>query len=300
VPAQSAATRKSEVVVSVDVFENETASFWQAPGMNPAEIETEVFILPAAIGYEKYGNKANSGRWIQWTWQAQNPPGDSKQDLWIVNELFKRVQGLYQAEGGAGSDAILNMVWDYDGPDGEIDIVNVCKELNGYRVADGSLVTNFVGLADDGSTACGNWLYSGYYNNLDNPATKKRIKEKEGLGFNKDWSLPGLLTAELSTTVLPAIWKANPGTRQLLLSGGMKNSRNGLGTMFPIFPAAIHSSNQRKTPLLCSLKGVGSLHCVNALRDGPFPTHFEPADSPVSNLLYPQATFNPASQRFLC
>jgi len=64
---------KLKWLVSVDLFENETASFWQAPGTNPAEIETEVFILPGATGYEKEGSKANSGRWIQWGWKAQNP-----------------------------------------------------------------------------------------------------------------------------------------------------------------------------------------------------------------------------------
>ncbi len=34
------------------------------------------------------------------------------------------------------------------------------------------------------------------------------------------------------------------------------------------------------------------------VNDGPFPTHYEPADSPVPNLLYPDATYNPISQRF--
>ncbi len=290
--------KKLKWLVSVDVFENETASFWQAPGMNPAEIETEVFILPAAIGYEKYGSKANSGRWIQWTWQAQNPPGDSKQDLWIVDQLFKKVQALYQAEGGTGSDAITKMVWNYDGPDGEIDIVNVCKELNGYRVADGSLVTNFVGLADDGSTACGNWLYSGYYNNYDNPATKKRIKEKEGLGFNKDWSFAWPLNRRIIYNRASCDLEGKPWNSAAPVVWWDEAQQKWVGNDVPDIPGSYTFEQSTENPFIMLPEGVGRLHCVNALRDGPFPTHFEPADSPVSNLLYPQATFNPASQRF--
>lgn len=285
-------------LVSVDMFENETASFWQAPGMDPAEIETEVFILPAASGYEREGSKANSGRWIQWTWKCQEPPGEAKSDLWIVNELFKRLQALYNAEGGAVPEQITNLFWDYDGPDGEIDIVKVCKDLNGYRVADGSLVTNFVGLQDDGSTACGNWLYSGYYNNYDNPATKKRIKEKEGLGFNRDWSFAWPLNRRIVYNRASCDLEGNPWNPDAPVIWWDETQGRWVGNDVPDIPGTWTLEQSTENPFIMLPEGVGRLHSINALRDGPFPTHFEPADSPVANLLYPRATFNPASQRF--
>ena len=34
------------------------------------------------------------------------------------------------------------------------------------------------------------------------------------------------------------------------------------------------------------------------LSDGPLPAHYEPAESPVPNLLYPKASYNPISQRW--
>jgi len=290
--------KKLKWLVSVDVFENETASFWQGPGMNPAEIDTEVFILPGAIGYEKEGSKANSGRWIQWGWKAQDPPGESKSDLWIVNELFKRIQALYNAEGGVVAEQITKMFWDYDGPDGQIDIIKVCKDLNGYRTADGSLVTNFVGLQDDGSTACGNWLYSGYYNNLENPGTKKRIKEKEGLGFNKDWSFAWPLNRRIIYNRASCDLEGKPWNPNTPVVWWDEAQQKWIGNDVPDIPGSWSFEQITANPFIMNPEGVGRLYSHSALRDGPFPAHYEPAESLVPNLLYPQATYNPVSQRF--
>lgn len=290
-------------LVSIDVVENETAAFWKGPGMNPAEIDTEVFILPAAFSYEREGNKANSGRWIQWMWKAQNPPGDAMSDLWIVNEMFKRLQALYNAEGGEVSEQITKMAWDYDGPDGQVDIVKICKELNGYKTADGSLLTNFVGLQADGSTVCGNWLYSGYYNNLDNPATKKRIKEKEGIGFNKDWSFAWPLNRRIVYNRASCDLEGKPWNPAAPVIWFDEAQQKWVGNDIPDIPGAWDFEYATDNPFIMLPEGVGRLFSigyqgVGGLRDGPFPTHYEPADSPVDNLLYPKATYNPISQRF--
>ncbi len=285
-------------LVSVDLFENETASFWQAPGMNHEEIDTEVFILPAASGYEREGSKANSGRWIQWTWKCQDPPGEAKSDLWIVYELFKKLQELYEAEGGAVPEQITRMYWDYAGADGEIDIVKVCKDLNGYNTRTDELVTNFVGLQDDGSTACGNWLYSGYYNNYENPATKNRQREREGIGSNLGWSFAWPLNRRIVYNRASADLEGNPWNPDAPVVWWDETQERWIGNDIPDIPGTWDLQTSTENPFIMLPEGVGRLHCIGALRDGPFPAHFEPADSPVSNLLYPQATFNPASQRF--
>ncbi len=49
-------------MIHVNIFDNETASFWKGPGKKPGEIKTEVFLLPAAASVEKEGSQANSGR----------------------------------------------------------------------------------------------------------------------------------------------------------------------------------------------------------------------------------------------
>lgn len=290
-------------LVSVDVVENETASFWKGPGMNPAEIDTEVFILPAAFSYEREGEKANSGRWIQWQWKAQDPPGSAKADLWIVNEMFKKLQALYQAEGGTVPEQITMMNWDYDGPNSQIDIVKVCREINGYRVADGTLVTNFVGLQDDGSTACGNWLYSGYYNDLSNPPTKKRIREREGLGFHRDWAFAWPLNRRIVYNRASCDLQGKPWNPNAPVIWWDAAQGRWVGNDVPDIPGSWTFDYSTENPFIMLPEGVGRLYsigyqAIGGLLDGPLPTHYEPADSPVQNLLYPRATYSPVSQRF--
>ena len=72
-------------MVNVNLFDNETGSFWKGPGMNPKEIQTEVFLLPAASSVEKEGSLSNSGRWTQWRYKAIDPIGQSKPDSDIMN-----------------------------------------------------------------------------------------------------------------------------------------------------------------------------------------------------------------------
>ena len=291
-------------LVSVDLFENETASFWEAPGMNPAEIDTEVFILPAAAGYEREGSKANSGRWIQWAWKCQDPPGEAKSDLWIVNELFKRLQKLYETKGGLVPEQISKMFWDYDGPNGEIDIVKVCKDVNGYRVSDGSLVTNFVGLQADGSTACGNWLYSGYYNNHDNPATKRRVRETEGIGSNLGWSFAWPLNRRIVYNRASCDPEGKPWNPDAPVIWWSEAQQRWVGNDIPDIPGTWTLKQSTENPFIMLPEGRGRLFAAHIgypfleVGDGPFPTHYEPAESLVPNLLYPQATYNPVSQRF--
>ena len=47
---------KLKWLVTVDLWETETSIFWKRPGVNPKEIQTEVFMLPAAASVEKEGS----------------------------------------------------------------------------------------------------------------------------------------------------------------------------------------------------------------------------------------------------
>ena len=110
---------------------------------------------------EKEGSVSNSGRWLQWRYQAVKAHGDAKSDLWYANRLALELKKLYQADPKAVSpDPIVKLNWNYgDDPDVHL----VAKEINGYTVADKKQVPNFTQLTDDGATACGNWIYSGSY-----------------------------------------------------------------------------------------------------------------------------------------
>ncbi len=304
VTGPSAAAKRSyqsklDWLVSVDIFENETASFWKKEaGANPKEIQTEVFLLPATASFEREGTKANSGRWIQWQWKAQDAPGECKADLQIAYELFKKLQELYAADPNATfPDPITKLKWDYEGEDGRVDIAKVCKEINGYTVADGQYVTNFVGLKDDGSTACGNWLFSGYYNNDENPACQSRIKETEGIGSNLGWSFAWPLNRRIVYNRCSADLQGNPWNPELQVFWWDEEGKLVKNLDIPDWPGAWSFEEAARFPYIMLPEGQARFFS-NGMVDGPFPAHFEPAESPVPNLLYPKATFNPVSQRW--
>jgi formate dehydrogenase major subunit len=274
--------------VVVDFFENETATFWKEPGVNPSEIATEVFLLPAALHIERDGSIANSGRWIQWRNKAYDPPGDCKSDLWIVDKLFKAVRKAYEADPGPFADPILDLNWDYGD---EIDLVKVCKELNGYYTDTGEYVENFTKLADDGSTTCGNWIYSGYYNNESDPPCKRRIKETEGIGNNLEWSFAWPVNRRIIYNRCSADPAGNPWNpdKPLLWYEGGEWKRNDV----PDFGADGSPEDTAQKPFIM-LPELQARLFSSAMVEGPFPEHYEPWESPFENALS-SVQFNPAS-----
>lgn len=111
-------------LVSVDLWETETAAFWKPdgsggslgiPGRAPATINTTVYQLPAAASYEKEGSVCNSGRWSQWRYKAAEPPGLAMDDLSIMSELAQRLITAYQAAPPSPHpnlrDPVANLWW---------------------------------------------------------------------------------------------------------------------------------------------------------------------------------------------
>jgi len=294
--------KKLDWLVSVDVVENETAAFWKGPGMDPSEIDTEVFMLPAAAAYERDGTKANSGRWIQWQWKAQEAPGDAKSDLQIVYEMFKKLQEKYQSEGGTFPEPIAKMAWvehyadDHD--EDKVDLDKVCRMVNGrYYTANGpgEQVENFVGLEEDGSTACGNWLYCGYYNDPDNPACKNREREKEGIGAHPGWGFAWPLNRRIVYNRASADPDGNPWNPDAPVIWW--DGEDWVGNDVPDIPGGWNFDKATDMPFIMLPEGRGRLFSFG-VNDAPLPIHYEPAESPVQNVLYPQAKHNPVSQVF--
>jgi len=195
------ALTKLDWMVNVNIFENETGSFWKGPGMDPRKIKTEVFFLPCAVFVEKEGSITNSGRWMQWRYQAAQPPGEARADGDMMIDLFKKIRWLYKRDVKKGKKAvfpepILNLKWDYT-TKGMYDSHKVAKEINGYFQKDvtvkgksfkkGDLVPSFAYLQTDGSTSSGNWLYCNSFTEKGNMAARRK-REKSGIGLNLEWS----------------------------------------------------------------------------------------------------------------
>lgn len=276
------ALEKLDWMVAVDIFETETASFWCRPGVNPAEIKTEVFLLPAAASYEKDGSVSNSGRWIQWRYKAVQPPGEAMSDLWIADKLFLAIREAYEG-GGVFPEPILNLKWQYsDSESGYPDIALVAKEVNGYG-SDNQPLASFAHLKDDGSTACGCWIYTGYYSDMDNPPTKSRIPEEEGIGIHPQWAFAWPLNRRIlynrcSSDPQGKPW--NPDVPVVWWEDG-EWKRNDV----PDFGWADSTPEESaRSPFIMLPELQGRLYGPG-LVDGPFPEHYEPVESPVKNLI---------------
>jgi formate dehydrogenase major subunit len=283
-----------DFLVTVDLFDTETASFWQAPNVDPAAIKTEVFLLPAAASFEKCGTITNSGRWIQWRDKAVEPLGQAKDDLWIADRLCRALKALY-TKGGIFPDPVIDLTWDYgEEPSSE----KVATEINGCTKADGKLVPGFASLKDDGTTACGNWVYSGYYADEARPACKSRVKEElGGLGLHPGWSYAWPANRRIVYNRCAADATGRPWDPQRDIIGwdGMKwvnkdvpdfGWKNPDGSMIPPGTSAAN-------PFIMNAEAKGLLWSASALKDGPLPEHYEPVESPTANKLS-RRQFNPA------
>ncbi len=324
------ALSKLKWMVNVNLFDNETGSFWKGPDMNPKEIQTEVFQLPCASSVEKGGSITNSGRLAQWREKAIEPIGESKPDSEIMNELYFRVKKLYRKQGGKFPAPILNLTWDYGekGADGKIkkvDIHMVAKEINGYYLEDifdrsatppkqigkkGSLCTNFVTLQADGTTSCGNWIYSGSYTQKDekviNMMARRKKTDPTGLGLFPEWAWcwpvnRRILYNRASVDLHGRPWdpkraviKWNPTKLNPLTN--KPGTWEGDVPDGPAPPMADEKAG--KYPFIMMPDGMGAIFGPG-LADGPLPEHYEPLECPLQeNPMSRKHRINPTVKLF--
>ena len=155
-----------------DFAMTETANFWQKGRLvqrgelRPQEIGTEMFFLPAALPGEKDGTVTNTSRLVQWHDMVLDAPGDSRSDLWFMYHLGKRLKELYADSKEPRDAAIQALTWDLSGT-GATRRAGSPRRSCGRSTAipwpTASRCASFQELKDDGSTACGGWMYCGIY-----------------------------------------------------------------------------------------------------------------------------------------
>jgi formate dehydrogenase major subunit len=288
------ALAKLDWMVNVNVFDSETGSFWKGPGMDPKKIKTEVFQLPCAAFMEKEGSISNSGRWMQWRYKAANPPGEAKPDGDIMYELFKKVRALYEKDKGAFPEPILNLKWDYE-TNGHFDIHKVAKEINGYDLTSGKLMANFVGLKDDGTTSCGNWLYSASYTEAGNMAARRKKTDPTGLGLYPEWSWCWPLNRRIIYNRASVDLDGNPRDPKRPLLKWDAAEKKWIGDVPD--NAVPPMGTTGAYPFIMKPDGVASIFGPG-LNDGPFPEHYEPLECPIEKNLMSNQRINPVVKIF--
>jgi len=308
---------KLEWMVVRDFALTETANFWKnghrvrKGEVRPEEIGTEVFFLPTALAGEKDGTVTNTSRLVQWHDVVCEAPGDSRSDLWFIYHLGRRLKELYADSKAPRDRAIQALTWDYPlrGPRQEPDAEAVLREINGYTVADRKQIDSFQKLKDDGSTACGGWMYCGVYPAEGVNKSRSRVPDKPGgPGSHADWAFAWPANRRTLYNRASADPEGRPWSERKKMIWWDEAKGEWTGTDVPDFTKDLrpdyrpdwskHPKGMEALsgadPFIMEADGKCMLFVPSGLKDGPLPTHYEPIESPVRNPLYGRQ-MNPAA-----
>ena len=312
-------TRLDFLVVR-DFAMTETADFWQKGRLvqrgelRPEEIGTEIFFLPTAFSAEKEGTVTNTSRLVQWHDKTLEAPGDSRSDLWFMYHLGRRLKQLYADSRAPGDAAIQALTWDYpvSGDKAEPDAAAVLREINGYTVADRQQLDSYQKLKDDGSTACGGWMYCGIHPTASHNAARSRTPDgPDGPGSHLNWAFSWPSNRRTLYNRASADPAGQPWSERKKMVWWDETSGKWTGTDVPDFVADKRPDYRPDwskrphgmdalggdDPFIMEADGKSQLFVPSGLKDGPLPAHYEPVESPVANALYGVQS-NPASHSY--
>ncbi|HVW46686.1 MAG TPA: formate dehydrogenase [Solirubrobacterales bacterium] len=282
----------------------ESATWWkdgpeiESGEMRTADIDTEVFFLPAAAHTEKEGTFTNTQRMLQWHHKAVDPRDDQRSDLWFTYHLGRKVRERLADSGDRNDRPILDLTWDYP-TEGEIEeplADAVLAEINGWN-ADGEMLSAYTELKADGSTSCGCWIYCGCYaEGVNQTARRKPASEQNWTGGEWAWAWPA--NRRILYNRASADPSGKPWSERKKLVWWDEGKGEWVGHDTPDFEAGKPpdyvppegatgpDALRGDEPFIMQADGRGWLFAPAGVADGPLPTHYEPQDSPVRNLLH--------------
>jgi formate dehydrogenase major subunit len=293
----------------------ESATWWKdGPEIETGELRTEdigteVFFFPAAAHTEKSGSFTNTQRMLQWHHLAVEPSGDSRSELWFYYHLGRIIREKLAASADPMDRPLLDLTWDYptEGSIAEPSAEAVLAEINGWD-ADGQPLASYEQLSEDGSTACGCWIYCGVYTDgINQAARRKPAKEQTWVAPEWGWAWPA--NRRILYNRASADPDGRPWSPRKALVWWDDDEGKWVGHDIPDFAsskspwhrpppdAAAAEALSGVDPFVMQADGKAWLYVPAGLTDGPLPAHYEPQDSPFPNLLYPQQR-NPVRQVF--
>jgi formate dehydrogenase major subunit len=284
----------------------ESATWWkdgpeiETGEMRTEDIRTEVFFLPAAAHTEKSGSFTNTQRMLQWHHEAVPPSGDCRSDLWFTYHLGRRLREKLASSSDPMDRPILDLTWDYPvhGPQAEPSAEAVLAEVNGWG-PDRQPLSGFAQLKDDGSTACGCWIYSGVRADGVNQADRRKPgKEQSWIAPEWGWAWPA--NRRILYNRASADPDGKPWSERKTLIQWDAEQNKWTGPDVPDFQATKPPSYRPPEgatgldaisgidPFIMQNDGKAWLFAPAGLADGPLPAHYEPQESPFTNPLYGQ------------
>jgi formate dehydrogenase major subunit len=306
---------KLDWLVVRDLVEIESASFWydspeiETGELVTSEIPTEVFFLPAAAHTEKSGSFTNTQRLLQWHTQAVEPKDDCRSELWFYFHLGRRIKEKLAGSSEARDELVQALQWAYPTHSSiaEPSAEAVLQEIGGVEIGTGTFLDGYPKLRDDGSTACGCWIYSGVYKDGVNQAARRKPHwEQSYVAPEWAWSWPAnrrTLYNRASADPDGDPWSER---KRLVWWDGEKWTGHDVPDFqetkrpdyVPPEGATAQDAIRGDTPFVMQADGRSWLFVPQGLEDGPLPAHYEPHESPLEqNPLYGRRS-NPGRQRF--
>jgi formate dehydrogenase major subunit len=177
-------------------------------------------------------------------------------------------------------------------------LADLKDEKTGQVIKAGQQLPGFAWLKDDGTTMCGNWIYSGMWTEAGALIQRRGTEDPSGLGVypNWAWSWPAnrrVLYNRASCDPAGKPWDAE--RKQVWWN---EATQTWTGNDVPDFKPDSHPKDHMG-PFIMTAEGVGRLFVpIGMLVDGPFPEHYEPIESPSKNLLHPDQSNNPLVKKF--
>ena len=312
---QRNALSKLKWLVVRDMVEIETASFWyESPEvergeLSPDTIGTEVFLFPACGTAEKEGTFTNTQRMLQYRNKAVEAAGDARSEAWFMYHLGHRLKERAKRDPRSRNAGLNALTWDYstEGPHDEPGVEEILKEINGFTVADHKQLKSMKELKNDGSTACGAWIYCGVFPEEDrNRANERKPKGPLGHGWGFAW--PNDCRILYNRASARPDGKPWSDRKKLVWWDEEKQEWTGLDTpdYDKTIPPGAKSDVQHghgvqalggARPFTMHPDGVGWLYVPSGLKDGPLPAHYEPLESLMTNPMYEQNTNPPVDKK---
>ena len=328
---QRKALTKLRWLVVRDMVEVESANFWrESPEVERGElktedIETEVFFFPAAGHAEKEGAFTNTQRLLQWREKAVDPPDDARSDGWFMHQLALRLIAKAKQSSDPLDEPLRALDWWYPADEhGEPHMESVLAEINGWYTnpqpgADGVVfggvdregnphhgpqLNGFAELKADGSTASGAWIYSGVFGRDGvNKANLRKSRDYLGHGWGFSWPSDRRIIYNRAS----ARPDGRPWSERKKLVWWDSEKWTGIDVAGfvqgkpPDYEPEVGAEGldaiPGDAPFVLHEDGLGWIYVPKGLKDGPFPTHYEPLESPVPNELYSRET-NPPEHWF--
>ena len=305
------------MLVVQEIWDTETSSFWQRPGVDPKTIQTEVLLLPAAFFMEKDGIDHELRRDGAVAARRGEAAGAGQARRRDVDAVFRRVRDLVHDSTEPKDEPIRRPTGTTRRAEDVLqgDQRPRLRDVPETELKTGDYLGKVADLQPDGSTSCGAWIYAGVFAGGENLSKRRDSRtDPGGLGLfpNFGWTWPNNMRVLYNRASCDAKGKPYPGLEADRVVGRARQKR-WAGYDIPTFRYLTDGPDTPKgqQPFHLNAEGVGTTvrrrlrgprheepdgyprDASYVPKDGPLPEMYEPVESPVANVLHPKARNNP-------